>query len=194
MQHFGTKILESQRLLLRPFTVEDADAMYRNWASDSAVTKFLSWPVHTSPDMTTELLQDWVSQYPEEDYYQWAIVLKSMGEPVGSISVVSLDSRVSKAEVGYCIGRNWWRQGITSEAFGLVIDYLLGEVGLNRLEACHDTNNPHSGAVMRKCGLLYEGTALQSRRNNQGLCDICHYAILAQDWHTKHKDSPGETV
>lgn len=182
MEHFGTKILESPRLLLRPFVLEDAAAMYRNWASDPEVTKFLTWPVHSSPEVTAELLKDWVRQYESREYYQWAIVLKTLGEPVGSISAVEQDSRANKATIGYCIGRDWWHQGITSEAFSLVIAYMLGENGINRLESYHDAKNPNSGAVMRKCGLTYEGTMRQSHWNNQGICDTCHYAILAGDW------------
>ena len=182
MEHLGTKVLETERLLLRPFAVEDAEAMYRNWACDPEVTKYLTWPVHVSPEATAELLADWVSQYARKDYYSWAIVLKELGQPVGSISIVTHKDEAEKATVGYCIGRRWWRKGITSEALGLVIDYLIGEVGMNRVESYHDANNPNSGAVMRKCGMKYEGTLRQSDRNNQGICDACYYAILAEEW------------
>ena len=182
MKHLGTKRLETERLLLRPFTVEDRDGMYRNWASDSEVTKYLTWPAHSSPAVTEGVLKDWVAQYGEPDFYQWAIVLRSNGtEPIGSISVVEHNDRVSEAVIGYCIGRSWWRQGITSEALKAVICYLTSEVGLNRIVSYHDVANPNSGAVMRKCGMRLEGVMRQADRNNQGVCDICQYAILASD-------------
>lgn len=186
MNHQGTKILESTRLLLRPLTVEDRDAMYRNWASDPEVTKYLTWQHYASPDVADAVLRDWVSQYAKPDFYQWGIVLKSLGEPIGTISAVRQDQRVRSAEIGYCIGRRWWHQGVTSEALGLVIDYLIGEVGFNRVESRHDPRNPNSGAVMRKCGMIYEGTHRQADWNNQGICDYCRYAILAQDWRQAH--------
>lgn len=186
MNHQGTKILESTRLLLRPLTIEDRDAMYRNWASDPEVTKYLTWPAHASPEVTERVLADWVNQYEKPDFYQWGIVLKSLGEPIGTISAVRQDQRVRSAEIGYCIGRRWWHQGVTSEALGLVIDYLIGEVGFNRVESRHDPRNPNSGAVMRKCGMVYEGTMRQADWNNQGICDYCRYAILAQDWRQAH--------
>lgn len=181
MNHLGTKCIETERLILRQFTLDDADAMYRNWASDSEVTAYLCWPTHSSVEISRMVLSGWVSHYQENDYYQWAIVPKDLGEPIGSIAGVHLNDRVGKVELGYCIGRAWWHKGIMSEALEAVIRFLLGEVGANRVEACHDPNNPHSGDVMRKCGMQFEGIQRQAGINNQGLCDLRWYAILASD-------------
>lgn len=182
MNHLGTKTLETERLLLRPFVWEDREAMYRNWESDPEVTKYLTWQHYTSLETVGPVLQKWLDSYAKPDFYQWAIVLKALGEPIGTISVVSCDSRLSRPEIGYCIGKAWWRQGYTSEALRAVIDFLIGEVGANRVEARHDPRNPNSGAVMRKCGMTYEGTLRQADWNNQGVCDVCVYAVLAKDW------------
>lgn len=181
MRHLGTRELETQRLILRPFTAADADAMFTNWASNPEVTKFLTWPTHSSVGNSRMVLADWVSHYHEESYYQWAIVLKEFGQPIGSIASVQLNDQVGKVEVGYCIGKPWWNQGIMSEALCTVIRFFLEEVGANRVEARHDPNNPHSGAVMNECGMTYEGTLRQADCNNQGICDACIYAILASD-------------
>ena len=181
MNHLGTKPIETSRLILRRFTLEDAQAMYRNWASDPAVTKYLTWPTHTSEEVTHRVLSDWVGHYEEENYYQWAIVLKDLGQPIGSIAVGHMNDRVGKVEIGYCMGKNWWHQGIMTEALNAVIDFFFEEVGANRVEACHDPNNPNSGAVMKKCGMTYEGTHRQASRNNQGICDRSWYAILSSD-------------
>jgi ribosomal-protein-alanine N-acetyltransferase len=70
-----------------------------------------------------------------------------------------------------------------TEALSAVIHYLFEEVGFTRIESMHDPNNPHSGDVMRKCGMTYEGTHRMSDRNNQGVCDASYYAILAEDFH-----------
>lgn len=179
--HQGTQVIETRRLLLRPFTTADAQLMYDNWASDPDVTKYLTWPTHSSPEVTKAVLADWVSNYPRQNFYQWAIVLKELGQPIGSIGVVDLSENISKAEIGYCMGKAWWHQGIMTEALKAVMDYMFDRVGLNRVEAAHDANNPHSGAVMKKCGMLCEGTHRQWGRNNQGVCDITVYALLAKD-------------
>lgn len=182
MEHRGTKKLETARLVLRPFVKEDAPAMYRNWASDPEVTKFLSWPTYKTVDTAYEILNIWVPQYRDDTFYQWAIELKEIGEVIGSISVVNFDERVDMAEIGFCIGRSWWGQGIMTEAFQAVIDFLFGEVGVLRIEAGHDPNNPTSGAVQRKCGLTYEGTLRRSIRSNQGITDKTVMAILKEEW------------
>lgn len=181
MQHLGTKYIETNRLILRRFTLNDAQAMFANWASDPEVTKYMTWPTHASMEVSSMVLTDWVSHYGEDNYYQWAIVPKSLGQPIGSIAAVHLNDRVGKVEVGYCIGRAWWHQGITSEALQAVIAFFLDEVGVNRVEACHDPHNPHSGGVMRKCGMTFEGTQRSAGINNLGLCDRNWYAILASD-------------
>lgn len=181
MKHLGTKRIETERLVLRRFTAEDAEAMYENWASDDDVTKYLTWPAHGSVEVSRMVLADWVSHYEEPDYYSWAIELKELGQPIGSITAVKVNDRAELVEVGYCIGKAWWRQGITSKAMQAVMDFFFDQVGANRVEARHDPNNPGSGAVMRKCGMKYEGTHRQSDRNNQGIVDTAWYALLAEE-------------
>ncbi|MBQ4051368.1 MAG: GNAT family N-acetyltransferase [Oscillospiraceae bacterium] len=181
MKHLGTQMIETERLILRRYSPKDAQAMYENWASDDEVTKFLMWPTHSSVQVSENVLNDWAGHYAEEDYYHWAIVLKEIDMPVGDIAVVGQNDLAQSAHIGYCIGRKWWHRGITSEALQAVIGYLFDQIGFLRIESRHDPNNPHSGAVMRKCGMKYEGTLRQSDWNNQGICDAVWYAILADE-------------
>ena len=178
MEHHGTKEIKTTRLLLRPFRSEDAPAMFTNWASDPEVTKFLTWPAHSSLAVSEMVLRDWTNRYDQPDYYQWAIVLADIDQPIGSIAVVEHDDTVGKAHIGYCIGRKWWHTGIMTEALQAVMSYLFDTEEYQRLEARHDPRNPNSGAVMRKCGMKYEGTLRQSDWNNQGVCDASWYALL----------------
>jgi len=180
--HKGTKTIETSRLILRRAAREDAEPMFRNWASDPKVTKYLTWPTYEKVETAYQILDMWASEYKRPDYYQWMIELKELGEPIGSISVVRQNERVEEAEIGYCIGSQWWHKGIMSEALNAVIAYLFTEVGMNRVAARHDPNNPHSGGVMRKCGMKYEGTHRACDRNNQGICDAAQYSILRSEW------------
>ncbi len=182
MKHCGTRSIETERLLLRRFTLGDAEAMYRNWASDPEVTEFLTWPPHADTSVTKEVLEQWVSSYRRKNYYQWAIVLKEHGnEPIGSISAVHMNDDIAMVHIGYCLGKAWWRRGIMSEALKAVMDFFFDEVGANRIESRHDPRNPHSGMVMKKCGMKYEGTMRSSDRNNRGICDACQYALLRSE-------------
>ena len=181
MKHLGTKSMETPRLVLRPFVREDAQAMFDNWASDPAVTKFLSWPTYRSVEDAHSILNVWLENYEKPDFYQWAIVLKELNQPIGSISVVNSDDRVDMVEIGYCIGRNWWGRGIMPEALSAVMVYLFDAVGMQRIEAGHDPDNPASGAVLRKCGLQYEGTLRRRIRSNRGITDVAWYSILKEE-------------
>ena len=181
LTHKGTAPLETSRLILRRAATSDAQAMFRNWASDDEVTKFLTWPTYKSVETAYPILNTWVKNYEDPEFYLWMIVPKNLGEPIGSISVVNHRNDIAEAEIGYCIGKKWWHQGIMTESLNAVIDYLFDEAGFNRIEAKHDINNPHSGAVMKKCGMVYEGTSRQGDRNNQGICDLASYAILRCD-------------
>ena len=182
LTHKGTQTIETSRLILRRAIREDAEPMFRNWASDPEVTKYLTWPTYEKVETAYQILDLWASEYEKPNYYQWMIVLKELGEPIGSISVVRQNDRVEEAEIGYCIGSHWWHRSIMTEALTAVIEYLFTEVGMNRVAARHDPNNPHSGGVMRKCGMKYEGTHRACDRNNQGICDAAQYAILRSEW------------
>ena len=126
MNHCGTQKLETDRLILRRYVNEDAAAMYKNWASDEEVTKFLMWQPHSSQEVSEDIIEDWINQYSDERYYHWAIVLKDNGaEPIGDIAVVQMKEDVSMVHIGYCIGKEWWHKGITSEALKAVMDFCL---------------------------------------------------------------------
>ena len=182
MEHRGTQRLETERLILRRFVSEDADAMYKNWAADKEVTKYLTWPSHSSPDVSRFVVEEWVKSYSDDKYYQWAIVFKENGEePIGSISAVHMDEDIAMVHIGYCIGRTWWHKGLMSEAMKAVMDFFFEEVEVNRIEARHDPRNTNSGKVMKKCGMKYEGTMRSADRNNQGICDACYYALLKSE-------------
>lgn len=181
LQHCGTQILETERLLLRPYTTEDAEKMYRNWASHDAVTKYLTWPVHESVEVTRWILSQWEAEYSNSAVYHWGIVLKDSDELIGDIAVVRLREDTAAAELGWCIGDAWWGQGIMPEAALAVRDFLFDRVGFHRVEAKHDRNNPKSGRVMQKLGMHCEGTLRSAEINNQGICDIVVYSILKED-------------
>ena len=180
LKHKGTVTIETPRLILRQARREDAEPMFRNWANDSDVTKYLTWPPHGNVEVTKKVLENWVESYKKDDYYQWMIVLKETQQPIGSL-MVSTVGRAQTAHIGYCIGRAWWHQGIMPEGLKAVIEFLFDEVGYHRIESMHDPNNPNSGKVMKKCGMKYEGTLRQADRNNQGICDACYYGLLAEE-------------
>ena len=185
MNHKGTIPIETDRLILRRFELADAEAIFCNWASDAEVTKFLMWPPHKTIDSSFFFFFFNINAYTDKSYYSWVIVPKNIGEPIGSISVVKMDEKISMMHIGYCIGKQWWHQGYTSEALNGVVKFLFEQVGVNRIESRHDPRNPNSGKVMQKAGLVYEGLHRQADWNNQGICSAAMYALLAEDYFSK---------
>ena len=147
MNQLGSKILETPRLLLRPFRASDAEQAFANWMSDPAVTRFLTWEPHSDLSFTRELLALW----EEEAQSPETIVRKESGEVAGDISVVAADMRSESAAVGYCLSRALWGKGVMTEALSRVVEYLFGEVGFYRIEAKHAVENAASGRVMGSC-------------------------------------------
>ena len=181
MNKAGTQRIETDRLILRRFRSEDAEDMYANWASDPEVTRFLTWPPHSSVDVTKALLADWIPRYEDGGYFNWAMEYKDTGEVIGNISVVRLIERIDATEMGYCMSRAYWGQELMPEALKAVMDYLFDVVGLNRVAACHDANNPKSGRVMEKAGMKPEGILRAAGKNNLGICDDVWHAMIRND-------------
>lgn len=182
MEHKGTVTLETDRLILRRFTADDAEPAFKNWTSSDAVTKFLRWPTYRDISAMREYINFQLENYKKIDTYDWAIVLKELGEPIGSMGAVAFNEKAQSVEIGYCIGEKWWRRGYTSEALAAVIKFFFEEVGVNRVYSEHDPRNPNSGKVMEKCGMKYEGTLRQADWNNSGICDTRIYGILEEEY------------
>ena len=185
VEHKGTVRLETERLVLRRFVLDDAENMYKNWGSQEEVTRYLTWSVHDSVDVTRAILRSWLEDYEREDCYAWAMELKELGEVIGSISVVALHPGTESVELGYCMGRRWWGQELMPEAVRAVERFLFEEGGCLRIAAAHDRDNPKSGRVMEKAGMSREGTLRASGRNNRGIVDMVWYSILRQEYEEK---------
>ena len=181
MNQAGTQRLETHRLILRRFRIEDAEDMFRNWASDPEVTKYLTWPAHPNIDVTRMVLGDWIARYDDGRFYNWAIEMKDIGSVIGNISVVRLEEAIGETEIGYCLGQDFRGRGIMPEALRAVLDYLFDTAGAERIMAGHDTENPASGRVMEKAGMRPEGVRRHGGRNNRGICDVACYALLRED-------------
>lgn len=181
MNYKGTIKLETNRLILRKLRIEDAKDVFKNYASSDDVTKYLTWETHSNIYETKNYLQDLIERYKDGKTFDWAIELKSENIVVGSICAKIPNEIISKIEIGYCIGKNWWNQGIVTEALQKVIRFLFEEINVNRIEAYHDVRNLASGRVMQKCGMKFEGVLRQAYKFKNGLADVYIYSILKDD-------------
>lgn len=179
MNSIGTKTIETKRLILRKFEINDASNMFDNWANDPEVCKFLSWEPHGNIEVTKNLLFSWIEAYQSNKTYNWAMVLKETNQVIGSLSVISLSQKHQNCELGYCMSKIYWNQGIMTEAVTAIIDFLFNEVEVHRIQAKHDIKNPGSGRVMEKSGMLLEGTMRHGvLRKDGSYADHNIYAII----------------
>ena len=165
----NTKRIETARLILREFKIEDAEQVYKNWGTDKESNKFLDWELHRDLNDTKSVIQSWIDEYANGSY-DWVVELKDTHELIGSISVVNAhhkyDWKHGVAEIGYCYGSKYWGHGYATEALRAVIEYLLNEAGMYLVEARHISGNPASGRVMQKAGMKQEAV-LRGRRINK---------------------------
>lgn len=150
MKHCGTKKIETERLLLRPFIMEDAVQMMYNWIADPQIQHAYGEPVYTTEKEIRELLVKWIGSYTKADFYRWAIIEKRSNQNIGQIAFCRVYSDCSTAEVEYCIGQVFWGRGYASEALKAIIRFAFSVGDFNRIEAYHRAENEKSGRVLNK--------------------------------------------
>ena len=182
MRHLGTQILKTERLTLRPFQLDDAQAMFENWASREAVTRTTQWKRHESVFETEGILSAWCALYDDVRIYNWAIVLPETGQAIGNIACVDFSERDARCTVGYCLSDKYWNQGLTTEALGAVLEFLFQKVGVRKVESYHAVDNPSSGRVMEKNGMKREGTLRAHLLGKDGAYhDLAVWGLLAEE-------------
>ena len=181
MIHKGTQILETQRLILRPFRPDDAETIFKNWASDGEAAKFWSWNPHENIEETRSILAGWTGEYARPDYYHWAIEYRETGENVGYIYLDSIDGAEKCAAVHFLISRALWNKGLMTEACNSVLDFAMNAVGFARLESWRHEDNPASGRVMEKCGMKHIKTEYRTSETPRLSGNYLYYEKRAQN-------------
>lgn len=149
-----TPILETQRIILRPLKVSDAEHIYKSWTSDPEVAKYMIWDLHKSVEDTIEWLK-LEEQDIDNDYkYGWGFVLKETGELFGSGGIY-YKSEQGCYELGYNIMKKYWGQGLTTEAGKAMLDFAVNALGEKKFFCRHAVDNIGSMKVMIKLGFQY---------------------------------------
>ena len=177
--------LNTHRLRLRRLTMRDASDIYR-YSRDPQVALHVLWDAHRSIGESRSYLRYMLRLYRNHEPASWGIEWKQTGQIIGTIGFMWIQSDNASAEVGYSLSREYWNMGIMTEALKAVIRHGFGSMNLNRIEAQHETGNPASGAVMRKCGMRHEGTMRQRLYNKGRYVDVELYAILRGDLKREH--------
>lgn len=173
--------LETARLVLRPFRMADADAA-RQLAGDRAVADTTLNVPHPYEDGMAERWianhRDW---YERDEQVVFAIILRVENALIGAVGL-RMDMLDARAELGYWIGRPYWKQGYCTEAARAVVAFGFERLDLNRIFAHHFSRNPASGRVMQKLGMTHEGHLPQHVRKWDVFEDLELYGILKSQW------------
>lgn len=162
--------LYTDRLILRPFRSGDEKAMYKNWTYDERVARYCRWYPHKDISETENFLNMCI-----EEEYCWAITIKGTDEPVGVVDLVGAYDGVS--EIGYVLMYEHWGKGFMTEAVKAVIEELFRN-GFDKVAARHNVDNPASGRVMEKCGMVRTGTRTEPKKfGSEEMCEVICYEI-----------------
>jgi ribosomal-protein-alanine N-acetyltransferase len=149
-------ILETARLILRPFTMEDADFMVEMW-KDPGVNQFIGGP--KTPEQTRQKIQDAVEHQVRHGFARWAVTLKPGGELIGLCGPMLREiAGVEEVELGYAFPRVHWGRGYATEAAKASLEHCFTKLGHHRVVAIILPENHSSIGVILKSGMRFERT------------------------------------
>ena len=145
-------VVETERLLLRPLTVEDAEGVYQ-WVSDERVARYMVYTVYS----TVKQVREWLKFVEMDDStYNFGFVRKSDGLLIGS-GDVGPDRKNGYWGFGYNFRYDCWGRGYATEAVRAMMKFAHENFGADRFFSSHVEPNKASGRVMEKCGLRFCG-------------------------------------
>jgi RimJ/RimL family protein N-acetyltransferase len=152
-----TLILETARLILRPWKETDAESLYE-YAKNPFIGPFTGWPVHTSVENSRQIIREILSA--DENY---AVTIKNIDVAIGSIGLMigdksNLDIAVDEAEIGYWLGVPYWGRGFIPEAVCELMRYAFDELGISVIWCGYFDGNEKSKRVSEKCGFRFHHT------------------------------------
>lgn len=147
-----SNVIITARCILRKIKKEDAESIFKNWANDPEVTKYLTWLPHENIETTNRIVDNWLKEENDPQTIRFVITLKGNDEPQGSIDVVKYSN--GYPEIGYCISRKLWNKGFMTEICTAFVKYLF-DIGFNKVLINAVDENIASNRVIQKCGFKF---------------------------------------
>lgn len=160
----------------------DANALFRILA-DEMMTRFYDDDAFTDISQALDQIEAWDSGYRRRSCIRWGITLKGTGEIIGSCGYYGIHAWHKRAGIRFELARDFWRQGIMTEALRGIIAYGFDELELNRIEAVVMPGNAASISALKKLGFRREGLLEEYERwGSKGLVDLYLFALLRRRW------------
>ena len=178
-------ILETPRLILRPFIDDDSPA-FSAYRSDPVVAQYQGWEAPFSLEQAAEFIEYVKAATPGKpgQWYQLALERKSDGTLIGDCAFKILEDDLRQAEIGFTLAREVHGQGYASEGVGRLLQYLFDDLDLHRVRGNCDPQNAASIRLMQRLGMRHEGRWIQSLWFKGDWADEDWFAILREEWQT----------
>lgn len=174
-------ILQTPRLIIRPFRLEDAPVVQQHANDKDIATNTQNLPYPYEEYMARRWINMHQQMWDNNDLLNMAVVIRKTQELIGAIGF-DIDEKNDSAELGYWYGRTYWGMGYATEAAKRMLHYGFTEMELNRVHSCHLTLNPASGNVLKKIGMKHEGHQPQHIKKWGKYEDLELYGILKADY------------
>ncbi|MBU0660909.1 GNAT family N-acetyltransferase [Patescibacteria group bacterium] len=175
-------ILKTDRLILRPFTLDDAKDV-QAIAGDKAVADTTEQIPHPYPDGVAE---EWIATHAEAfaagEAINCAIVLQDTGVLIGNVGL-QIAKKDKRGLLGYWMKQSEWGNGYATEAATALINYAFEEHGLHKVYAEYISRNPASGRVMEKIGMKQEGILKEHMLKNGVYEDVVVCGMIVNELH-----------
>lgn len=171
----------TERLRLRPIVLTDAPAVLTIY-SDPIVGKYNSWAPITDLGGARTKIAHFQRQFTEQELLRWGLARKTDDRIIGDCMIIRIDERSHKAEVGFNLARDCWRQGYMREAASAIIAYAFQTIGLNRLEGYVIPENTPSAGLLQRLGFTREGHLREATINEGHYADLELWALLYRDY------------
>lgn len=192
MNHSGTGKIETERLVLRQFSMTDAADLLDLWIADPKVQSEYGEPTYETMDAVEALLQKWIGGYENPAFYRWAMVEPESGRCIGQIAFCRVYEDCRAAEIEYCVSTRFWGKGYAGEALQAVIDHTFANTDFVWLEAYHRAENQRSGRVLEKSAMHRTETVERFRRTGETPEGEVCYRINKPYYHASQ--TPGLTM
>lgn len=175
-------LLQTPRLALRALELSDAPAYYQRLGSSAAVCRHMLWLPHQDISQSIASIQKTLARYAAGGCYRWAITSRADGQLMGVVELLRFEEADSSCSFAYMLAEPFWNQGYATEALEAAFSFAFQDMQVQRITADHFADNPASGAVMRKVGMVYTHR-IPGKYKKQGIRhDALEYTITAQQW------------
>ncbi|MFN7117999.1 MAG: GNAT family N-acetyltransferase [Saprospiraceae bacterium] len=170
-------VLETERLLLRRITPDDADDLFILRA-DENIMRFIPRPLANTREDVLELIQTFDAGINHNELINWAITFREINRLIGTIGFIRMQKENYRAEVGYMLHFDYQRKGVMQEALAVVIKFGFQAMQLHSIEAVIDPENIASAKLLERNHFIKEGHFKENCYFNDKFRDSVHYSLL----------------